>query len=189
MANFNAPKGLTPVSHINGGGWNGKTSRYFIPASDTNAFYIGDVVQSLVGSADGMVNGQIVVGVPQVTKAGLLSNPRGVIVGIEPDQHGNGERVVPAVKLRGYFVMVADDPLLIFQVQANNSTTLATTAVGKYADLAVSAAASGQGVSGTMLDVATLTTVPLTLRVLGAALGDFSANTQLLVCFNWHELG
>ena len=189
MANNNAAMGLTPVSHINGGDWNGKTNRYWIPASDVNAFYIGDVVQTLVGAGDGMLNGQIVVGIPQVTKAGTGSNPRGVITNIEPDQNGNGQRVVPATKTRGYFVTVADDPLLIFQVQANNTTLLANTCVGKYADIVVAPSLSGQGVSGTMMDVATIGLSSNTLRVLGLANGDFTANAQLLVCFNFHELG
>jgi len=189
MANMNAPMGLQPVSHINGGNWNGKTNRYYIASTDANAFYIGDVVQSTPGAGDGMINGQIVVGVPQVTKAGTGSNPRGVIVSIDPDQNGNGQRVVPATKLRGYFVEVADDPLLVFQIQANNTTSLALTSVGKYADIVVAASLSGQGVSGTMLDIATIGLSANTLRILGLANGDFTANAQLLVCFNWHELG
>lgn len=189
MPNYNAPMGLQPVSHINGGDWNGKTNRYWIPATDVNPYYIGDVVQTLVGAGDGMLNGQIVVGIPQVTKAGTGSNPRGVIVSVEADQNGNGQRVVPATKTRGYFVNVADDPLLVFQIQANNTLLLANTCVGKYADIVVAASTSGQGVSGTMLDVSTISFGTTTLRILGLATGDFTAYAQLLVCFNYHELG
>ena len=108
---------------------------------------------------------------------------------VEADQNGNGQRVVPATKTRGYFVNVADDPDLIFQIQANNTTTLAATAVGKYADIAIAASLSGQGVSGTMLDIATISTTPALLRILGLATGDFTANAQLLVVFTFHELG
>lgn len=188
MANYNAPMGMTPVSHINGGDWNGKTNRYFIAASDMNAFYIGDVVVSAPGAGDGMVNGQIVVGVPQVTKAGVGAAARGVIVSVEQDQNGNGQRYVPATKTRGYFVNVADDPLLIFQIQVSNSSLLTATCVGEFGDLLVAASASGQGVSGTRLDSTTIGTTTGPLRILGLALGDFTANAQVLVCFVWHEL-
>ena len=190
MANQNAPAGLVPVSHINGGNWNGKTNRYFIAPSDTNVYAVGDVVVSTPGAGQGYIAAGLVVdGVPQITKAGLSSNPRGVIVSVEQDRNGNAERVIPATKLRGYVVNVADDPLLVFQVQANNTTALPLTSINKYADLVLGTPSGGQGVSGTMLDVATIGLSTNTLRVLGLANGDFSTNAQLLVCFNFHELG
>lgn len=182
MANLNAPAGLVPVSHINGGNWNGKTNRYWIAQADTNVFAVGDVVVSTPGASP-------LDSVQQITKAGTGSNPRGVIVSVEPDRNGNAERVVPATKLRGYYVNVADDPLVIWQVQANNSSVLAGTCLGQYADIVPGAPAGGVGVSGTMLNVTTLGLSANTLRVLGLANGDFTANAQLLVCFNFHELG
>ena len=190
MANVNAASGLTPVSHINGSGWNGKTSVYYIAQADTNVYAVGDVVVSTPGAGDGVVNGVLVNGVPQVTKAGLASNPRGVIVSVQQDRNGNGERVIPATKLRGYFVNVADDPLLVFQLQADNTTALPVTAIGKYADLNIALSVSGQGVSGTQLATASITTTAnVPLKILGVALGDLTAYTQLLVCFNNHDLG
>ena len=190
MANVNAAMGLVPVSHINGSGWNGKTGMYYIPQTDTNVYAVGDVVSSTAGAGDGIVNGTLVTGIPQVVKSGLAANPRGVIVSIQPDRNGNGERVIPATKLRGYLVNVADDPLLVFQVQADNTVALPVTAIGKYADLSIALSVSGQGVSGTQLATASLTTVAnVPLKVLGVALGDMAAYTQLLVCFNNHDLG
>ena len=53
MANSNAAMGLVPVSHINGSGWNGKTSRYYIAQSDVNVFSVGDVVVAIFGSGAG----------------------------------------------------------------------------------------------------------------------------------------
>jgi hypothetical protein len=188
--NLNAPSGLTPVSHINGGNWNGKTSRYLIAQSDTNAYYVGDVVVTTPGAGSGMVNGQIVIGLPQLTKAGTGANASGVITAIEGDPNNSGLRVIPAIKTRAYFIQVADDPLLVFQLQGDNTTTLATTVVGEFADLNIAASVSGYGVSGTQLATATIANnAALPLRVLGLVSGDFSANALFLVCFNLHELG
>ena len=51
MANSNTPMGLRPVRHRNGAPYNGAATRYFVPASDGTALFLGDPVV-VAGSAD-----------------------------------------------------------------------------------------------------------------------------------------
>ena len=78
MANVNAPFGLRPTKTINGASWNDQGNLYHIPAGDTSAYYIGDVVKS---AANADANG-----VPDVAKALGTDVLRGVIVGVLPDR-------------------------------------------------------------------------------------------------------
>lgn len=189
MANRNAPFGLQPVSHTTGGNWNGKTTRYYIQQSDTNAYAVGDLVSAIAGSGSGVINNQTVDGIPLVTKAGLVATYRGVITAITPAFSDLGTRVIPATKLQGYFVDVADDPTLIFAVQCDSSTALASTVIGQYADVSIAGGAGGLGVSGTQLASASIATSPgLPLRIVGLAGGDMSAYAVLLVTLNLHDL-
>ncbi|MGH7747951.1 MAG: hypothetical protein ACREQ5_24800, partial [Candidatus Dormibacteria bacterium] len=74
MANPNAPHGLNPVRYLNGANWNQQANLYRIPAADTTAYAIGDVVKSLAGCD--------AFGVPNVIIAAAGNTPRGVIVGV-----------------------------------------------------------------------------------------------------------
>lgn len=121
MPILNAPWGLAPVMYRNGSPWNGAVRRYYIPAADVSAYYIGDAVKSLA-NADAN-------GVPGVIIAGGADTLRGAIVGVEvaaPEAVSLSgvdlplSRVnIPAVKTKDYYVYVADDPDLVFEVQGD----------------------------------------------------------------------
>lgn len=126
MANQSRPAGLTPVSYLNGAPWNGGGRVYCIPdTDDTNAYAIGDPLV-LAGSADGngiptvtlatAGTGNSVLG-PMVSGAGALSY--GSSYGVPQDS----PIVIPATKSRSYYILVADDPNLIFSVQEDGDTT------------------------------------------------------------------
>lgn len=189
MANRNAPSGFQPVSYLNGADWNGAATRYYIPQEDLNAYYVGDLVESLAGASDGVVQGQISVGVARVTKCAAGATPRGAIVGIGTDIVDLSPSSIPATKLRSYFVYVADAPQLVFAVQCDNPTTLASTVVGQFADFSVAAPTVANAQSATVLDYLTIAANPaLPLRILGLRRGDFTAYCQFLVALNLHEL-
>lgn len=126
MANLNAPFGLSPVFQGNASPYNGASRRYYIPQANGSAFYVGSPVISAAG-ADAN-------GVPQIAIGAAGSTYRGVIVGIEPGNPPDGVSLaggpmsnevipVPATKTRDYYVYVADDPSLIFEVQGDATGT------------------------------------------------------------------
>ena len=81
MANTSTPFGLRPVRSLNGAPWNGAATMYYIPSTDTNAYFVGNTVASLAG-------GDVVSGASSVVLVGTRNAAttsgasRGVIVGI-----------------------------------------------------------------------------------------------------------
>jgi len=137
MANVNQPSGLSPVGYSTGSTWNGQSRRYCIPSSDSNAYAIGDPV-TLAGSADAN-------GVPTITlaTAGTANVIAGVIVGTGGIAYGGmsanpsnlDSLVIPATKTKAYYVDVADDPYIEFQIQDDASATLAATDISSNYNL------------------------------------------------------
>ena len=160
MANRNAPFGLSPFGYLNGSPWNGQARMYCIPSSDaTNAYAIGDPVV-LAGSAD-------TKGIPTVTlaTAGYGNAVTGVIVGAGGIVYGGpganpanlNTTVVPVTKAQNYYVLVADDPNILFMAQEDSvGNNLAATDVGNNIDL-VAGTNSGY-LSGWMIDSSTANT-------------------------------
>lgn len=189
MANRDSPAGFQPVSYLNGADWNGQAHRYYIPASDLNAYYVGDLVKSADGASDGRVQNEVSIGIPMVTKCVAGDTARGAIIGFGTDVV-DLQSYLPASRTRGAFVYVADDPQLIFAVQGDNATSLANTCIGQFADFIVAAPGFGGAGSASVLDTSTIAAnATLPLRILGLRQGDFTAYTKFLVGLNLHELG
>src|ERR1041385_1446498 len=116
MANINSPVGLSPVRYLNGAVWNSQGTVYYIPSTDTDQYGIGDIVVSAAGSDAN--------GVATVAKATATSVPRGVIIGVLPTFLNQntlaGSNIdltviaIPATKTKAYYVLVADDPNIVF---------------------------------------------------------------------------
>lgn len=149
MANVDAPTGLTPVRYLSGAPYNGAANRYYIPASDGTAAYVGGLVK-LAGSADAdgvaTVTGNVATGDAVV----------GVVVGVEPV---TDESTVYRVASTARYVFVADDPNLVFKVQEDSDGgALAATAVGNTADLtAFTSGSTTYGYSSIEIDSSTAT--------------------------------
>lgn len=191
MANPNAPHGLSPVGYLDGSPWNMQARMYRIPSTDGTAYGVGDVVKSATG-ADA-------AGITNVVLAAAGDVARGVIVGIvvAPTVKGNpvsgmvpnlNVQTIPATKAYDYYVLVADDPSIIFEAQCNNTGTLTITS--QNANI-VTAALGTNYVSQTQVNNASIaTTNTLQLKILGQPQRpnvDNSANAPLLVMFNTHE--
>lgn len=139
MANTDAPSGLTPVGHLLGLNWSARCQMYCIPETDdTNAFAIGDPVV-LAGDAD-------TAGVPTITLATagtgnavlgcIVSGAGATIYGGTPGVPAETPIVIPATKTRNYYVMVADDPNIIFAIQEDSvGETIAAASIGLNANL------------------------------------------------------
>ncbi|MGE5500693.1 MAG: hypothetical protein ACM3W4_02070 [Ignavibacteriales bacterium] len=180
MANTNAPTGFTPVGH-RGGAYVGQINRYYAPTGEANDLFIGDPV-IIAGSAD-------TDGVPTITlaTAGSAGRVTGVIVGFEPND---------SVRTYGYrkastgcYVLVADDPNLVCEVQEDAvGGALAAADVGLNADMASGTGSAYTHRSGWQIDTSTkATTATLQCRILGFKQSPdnvIGANAKVYVRFN-----
>jgi hypothetical protein len=170
VANQDRAAGLVPVRYLNGAPWNGAGNVYCIPETDdTNAYAIGDPLV-LAGGADSN-------GVPTVTlaSAGTGNSVLGPMVSgagatIYGGQYGipqDAPIVIPATKTRNYYILVCDDPNVIFQIQeVSGGTPLAATEVGLNANL-VSGTNNGYISGWEVNNSGETTTATLQLKLLG----------------------
>lgn len=168
MANANRPSGLSPVGYLGAADWDGRGNIYYVPSTASNALYIGDPV-ALAGSADGS-------GIASVDLATAGSTMLGAIIGIGVSPNGPfidfndlSKISAPATKTQAYYVLVADDPNTVFEIQeVNSGTALTATEVGLNANFVYAAPATGARLSGVVLDNTTeATTSTLNLKLLG----------------------
>jgi hypothetical protein len=163
MANPATPYGLQPVQIQGAKAWRDSCTVYYVPASTTNAMYVGDPVIKLHAAAD--VNG---INAVNLATAGSSNRITGVIVGFQgkgATQLGNynpgslfglsgnpGPAYKPANDTSAWYVLVADDPSTVFSVQSNDSGGApASTVVGQNANLASGAGSTYTGWSGWQL--------------------------------------
>lgn len=183
--------------------YSGRTTRYFIPSTDNNAYYIGDAVKSLAG-ADA-------TGVPGVVKiTNGTDTIRGVIVGVEvanvlfpgavatfgfDPQSTSAQVSIPASKGRDYYVYVNDDPEQLFYMAGDSTGTNQVAAnVNKCCSFTVAAPSTAtNAVSASVINSSTIAAgnAALNLRLIGLAQfpnNAFGANAIWVVKINQHEL-
>lgn len=194
MANYVAPRGFVPVRYLNGAAWNGAANIYYIPSTDTNQYSPGDAVVS-ANTAD-------VNGIPAVTKATGTATVRGVIVGVQVTLYNNPSiqgydidlttQAIPAAKTKGYYVLVVDDPQVLFQIQDDGLNALTASAVGQNASFTVVNPTAPQQNSASVLASGTVaTTASLNLKIMSLMQqpnNAFGVNANWVVKFNQHEL-
>ena len=198
MANVSRIKGFTPVKHLNGSPYNGQANLYYV-ASAADELFVGDIVK-LSGSGDA-------TGIPGCDLAAAGNTPIGVVVGIvNPKMDPDGKMTTGSIQLdlpactqiaasgSGY-VLVADSPDLIMEVEADTSATPAVTDIGLNADLIVLANSltrtSAQTRSTAAINTTTKnTTSTLVFNILGFVKrpdNEVGASAKLLVGFNVHQ--
>lgn len=195
MANSNTPWGLTPVSYLDGNRWSGQGTQMYIAQTDTNAYAIGDPVTLVSGGADA-------AGIPGITlaTAGTGNPVVGVIVGYAGQTYGGAyvtpsaldTTIIPATKTKPYYPLVCTDANVIYEIQetfSNNGAVLATTVVGKNANL--KAGTNNGFVSAwTMDNTGTATGSTLQLRILRLSQridNQPGAYQKWCVCINNHQ--
>lgn len=154
MANVDAPFGLRPVTADGNGGSRIKLGRYAIEASEITDLFRGDPV---ILSGTAVLDEKTNTYVPTVVRAtaGNGNELTGVIVDFEPETDESLPYKTDATTER--FVLVADDPYQLFEVQADGS--VAVTDVGNTADIIFTHAGSTvTGQSGMELDTADIGT-------------------------------
>jgi hypothetical protein len=159
VANVSRPAGLVPHSYLNGSKWNGQATVYYIPSTDNNAYCIGDPV-TLLGDGDA-------AGVPGVVlaTAGSGNMVLGPIISMGATKYGASfvdpssldSMEIPATKTKAYYVMVADDPNLLFEIQEDGvGGTIAAASLGSNFDLI--SGTNNDFVSGWLLDSSSVNT-------------------------------
>jgi hypothetical protein len=172
MANPNAPFGLAPVEYLGGAPWNGQARRYYIPQGDTNAYAIGDPVV-LAGSADTKGIASVILATPGSALLGPIVGAGGLAYGgFSGDPTNLNTTVIPATKTKDYYVLVADDPNIIFEAQEiGTGTALAATDVGLNANL-IAATNSGYLSGWVINNVGEAATATLDVKLLGLSQRD-----------------
>lgn len=190
MANANTPFGLKPHSYLNGAPWNGQARMYHIPSTDTNAYALGDPV-TLLGSADSKGVPSVVLMTPGSGMLGVVIGAGGIKYGANAGDPTNlNTTVVPATKTKDYYILVVDDPAVLFLVQEiGTGTALAAADVGLNCNLV--AGTNNGFVSGWLLtNTSEATTSTLDVQLMGLAqLPDnaFGAFAKWLVRMNNHK--
>ena len=194
MPNLVAPRGFTPSRYLNNSPYNGAANMYYIPQADATQLNVGDAVKS-APTADAN-------GIAAVTKALGTDTVRGVIMGVLIANPNTPSFVginldltiqnIPASKAKDYYVLVADDPSLAFELTDDGLAALTASATTKNASFTVTNPTSPQQNSASTLSTASVaTTAALPLKILGLvqrADNAFGINAKWLVKFNQHEL-
>lgn len=183
MANRNEARGFTPIEYADGTKWSGQAHRYY---KDTTAgiIAVGDPVIMVSGSNDPL-------GYPEIVRSTLGAAVTGVVVAVGPNLDNLKSQGCLLAAESGY-VLVADDPNLLFEVQeggAGSALTIAT-AVGKLINVITIANANTTiGRSVQQLDNATVGTVGASWRIerLDQRVGNTPGQyCKWLVCPNLH---
>lgn len=193
MANANIAKGLVPYRYTSGAKYNGAVNIYSVPSTYATSLFIGDPVVA-TGASDG--NGIPVV---QIATAAGGAFTLGPIVSIV----AGGDPVVPVTRdlpvyhpaSTNQYVLVADDPTLLFWMQEDSvgGSIAMATAGTKNVDLIAGAGSTITGLSGWMLDSSTIaTTATLQMRLVSGLQEADNAmaatNAKWLVKINLHSL-
>lgn len=157
MANADIPRGLVPVQDAHGRPYNGAARVYHVPSDNATALFVGDPVVTVTAASDANGVQDVVI----AAAGGTTTMITGVVVSLaffdgSPVLRDSG-RYIPA-NTAGY-VMVADDPGLLFEIQEDGvGGAIGTGAVGRKAQLVAGTGSTVTGWSGWELDSSELAT-------------------------------
>ena len=190
MANANTPFGFSPIIYGTSGVNNQQVRVYWIPSTDTSAYYIGDVVKTAAGSDANGTN--------KIAKCASGDTPRGVLMGVlqanpnSPTLVGTNIDLtitsVPATKTADYYVMVNDDPDQVYVIQGD-STTFTSADANKNASYTVATPSYANQLSASVL-TSTTTSSTAALKIVGFEQipgTTIGAYARFMVIFNQHE--
>lgn len=177
MANVSRT-GFRPVKHLNGAPYNGQANIYEVPAGEAIPVFVGDLV---VLSNSAATSFYPAVEAP-IAAAATSGDYVGVVVGIlntkfDPDKNMSSGSITldtpvyrPASTKQ--FVLVADDPMLVFEGQADEAVAIASIGLNAGVVEGTGAASLGStttGASGMQIDGSSVnTTSTLPLQIVGA---------------------
>lgn len=193
MPNINNPQGLIPRYRLDGSPYNGAYNMYFVPASYATALFLG---QPLIATGASDANGVPVVQTATAAGGNFTIGPMvGIVDGGDPVVAVTRDMPLHHLASTAQYILVADDPDLIFEIQEDGDTTpIATATAGtKNVDFIAGAGSAVTGLSGWQLDSTTInTTATLQCRLIrgvqraGNTMGQ--AYAKWLVRLNLHSL-
>jgi hypothetical protein len=190
MANVSRINGLNPVKYLNGTAYNGQANTYFIPSGNAVNTFVGDPVKADT-TGDTVAAGGLAMGVQSVVQAAAGDPLLGVIVGfaVAPTNLNTPQFRTAST---GRYVLVADDPNILFEGEVSG-TTLTAADVGLNTNVIVGAGSTTTGNSAVSVSgTAAATTATLQLRIMGFTqrvdneVGNAAA--KVLVRINNHQM-
>jgi hypothetical protein len=198
MANLDAAFGLKPLRMRDGSPFVGAVNKYVAKSTYATALFVGDPVVRVAGGSNttvvqGLTETHEIGALPEIEKAtaGDANVITGVIVGFEATTDRD---LISGTASTERVVLVADDPDVVFEIQADGSVAAAD--IGLNANLIfTNAGSTTTGLSGVELDTtcdAPAADASNQLRIVGVSkdpenneLG--SANVNLEVVINQHS--
>ena len=155
MANINAPRGFTPVKHLDGSPWNRATKDFLVDSGDATALFIGDPVKiaGSAGVAGQIVAGNDVEGMATITRCASGSAEQlfvGVVVGfsVDPNNLMNTSRLASTSRIAHVVV----DPTVVYEIQEDGVTSnIAAADIGLNFTFSTTAGSATTGYSGIQL--------------------------------------
>jgi len=203
MANTSKINGFRPVKHVTGAPYNGQANIYGVASGDSTALFVGDVVKL---AADGNAAGIQYVTAHAAGVAGTGQPALGVVVGIINTKldpvagamsGGTISLDTPVYRPASteQYVLVADSPDLIFEVEATaagSAYAFAVADIGQNANLYAGAGSAVTGNSQHSLNLSDKgTTATLPFKIVGVSKkidNDATGNyTKVLVQINNHQ--
>ena len=203
MANISKINGFRPVKHVTGAPYNGQSNIYAVAAGDATALFVGDVVKL---AADANAQGVQYVTAHAAGTAGTGQPALGVVVGVintklDPvtGNMSSGSISLDTPVYRpastAQYVLVADSPDLIYEVEATaagSAYSFAVADVGQNANIFAGAGSTSTGNSAhslNMSDKGTAATLPFKITGVAAKVGnEVTGNyTKVNVQINNHQ--
>ena len=203
MANTSKINGFRPIKHVTGAPYNGQANIYGVSSGDSTALFVGDVVKL---AADGNAAGIQYVTAHAAGTAGTGQPALGVVVGIINTKLDpvDGRMSAGSISLDTpvyrpgsveQYVLVADAPDLIYEVEATAAGSAYSFAVADVGQNANIFAGSGSTTTGNsahslnMSDKGTAATLPF--KIVGVSKkidNEVTGNyTKVLVQINNHQ--
>ena len=163
MANVDIPKGLVPVSMLDGSPYNASVRIFSTASGDSTAIFVGDPVK--LSGTSSTVDGLEYIDVDQAATGDVIA---GVVVGVVADTR---DSLVYRAASTTRLVMVETGRDVLFELQeVSGGTALTATAMGLNANFVVGSGSTTTGFSGFELDNSTeATTNTLDLQIVGKA--------------------
>jgi len=203
MANISKINGFRPVKHVTGAPYNGQSNIYAVASGDSTALFVGDVVKL---AADANAQGVQYVTAHAAGVAGTGQPALGVVVGIINSKLDpvTGKMSTGTISLdtpvyrpasTEQYVLVADSPDLIYEVEATaagSAYAFAVADVGQNANIFAGAGSTSTGNSAHSLnlsDKGTAATLPFKITGVAAKVGnEVTGNyTKVNVQINNHQ--
>jgi len=203
MANTSKINGFRPVKHVTGAPYNGQANIYGVASGDATALFVGDVVKL---AADGNAAGIQYVTAHAAGVAGTGQPALGVVVGIINTKLDpvDGRMSAGSISLDTpvyrpgsveQYVLVADAPDLIYEVEATaagSAYSFAVADIGQNANIFAGSGSTTTGNSAHSLNMSDKgTTATLPFKIVGVSKkidNEVTGNyTKVLVQINNHQ--